>query len=96
MTNLVHRLLLGSSKRTIIVDSVLLEEKPYLIARVQEILVTDVVIIAGDKLCLSIAPSIQCRPENRNRQSPRRLNEPGDEMPIQIHVEAALNEPTAM
>jgi hypothetical protein len=43
--NLVHRLVLWSIKRAVVVDGVFFEEKPYLVTRRQEILVTDMVVV---------------------------------------------------
>lgn len=60
MTNLVHRLFLGSIKRSVAFDSTLLKEKPYLIARVQEILVASVVIVARNEFCLLIVSINVC------------------------------------
>lgn len=54
MTDFVHSLILWSIKRAVTIDSVLFEEKPYLIARGQEVIVTNMVVNTRDKSCLLI------------------------------------------
>ena len=56
MTNLVHRLLLLSRQLPILVDSLFLKEVPDLVARVQEVVVANVIIVASSELGLNQNP----------------------------------------
>ena len=47
MPNLVDSLLFFTSQLAVLVQCVLLEEEPYLVSRVQEVIVTDVVVVAS-------------------------------------------------
>lgn len=52
MTNLVYRLLLFPGQFTILVDRLCLQKVTYLVARIQEVVVTDVIVFSGGELCL--------------------------------------------
>ena len=59
MSDLVHRLLLRTRELPLLIDRLLFEEVPYLVARRQEVVVPDMIIVSRRELRLHVRESAE-------------------------------------